>query len=249
MAKQDSFIKIRGTLDGLTFYKSIDGHLIRRKGGVSRARIMNDPNFIRTRENIAEFGSTAHSGKLLRFAIGTMLHRAKDPRMSSRMLSVLSKVQKLDGVSARGQRSVKEGLLTVAGKSLLKGFDFNNRATFQSVFHSSYSLDSTTGVVTISDFVSLDHLTIPQGATHVSFRNAFLSLDFTSGEFDTKYSPAINKALDMNSSTITLTPAAVPGGTGLKLYLLLIEFFQEVNGVQYPLSNNEFNVLHLLDVV
>jgi hypothetical protein len=249
MAKQDSFIKIKGTLDGLTFYKSKDGHLVRRKGGVSRERIMTEASFVRTRENIAEFGLTAHSGRLLRSSIGAMLLRAKDPRMSSRMLSVLSKIRKFDGFSARGHRTVSEGLLTPGGKALLKGFDFNNLAKFQSVFHATYTLDTATGVVTIPDFVSLDHLSIPQGASHVSFRTAFVNLDFTTGIFDTQYSPAVNKVLDMSSSTITLTPTAVPGGTGLKFYLLLIAFFQEVNGVQYPLSNDEFNVLHLLDVV
>ncbi len=70
MAKQKSFLKVAGTLDGLTFYKSVDGHLVRTKA-CSKSRIMNDPAFIRTRENIAEFGSTAQWGKLLRNAIGT----------------------------------------------------------------------------------------------------------------------------------------------------------------------------------
>ncbi|MFD2909750.1 hypothetical protein ACFSX9_13515 [Flavobacterium ardleyense] len=249
MAKQESFLKVTGTLDGLTFYKSIDGHLVRTKGGVSKSRIMNDPAFIRTRENIAEFGSTAQSGKLLRTAIGTMLHRAKDPRVSSRMLGILSKVRKLDGTSARGQRIVGEGILNVAGKQLLKGFDFNNRAALQAVFHAPYSLDTITGIVSIPDFVPLEHLNVPEGATHVSFRSAFINLDFTTGKFDTQYSPIENAVLDMNTYSITLAPASVPVGSGSQLYLLLIEFFQEVNGVQYPLRNGAFNVLHLVDVV
>lgn len=249
MAKQKSFLKVAGTLEGLTFYKSVDGHLVRTKGGVSKSRIMNDPAFIRTRENIAEFGSTAQSGKLLRNAIGTMLNRAKDPRMSSRMMGIMSKVRKLDGSSARGQRIVGEGLLSLGGKELLKGFDFNNRAALQAVFHAPYSLDTATGVVSIVDFVPLDQLNVPEGATHVSFRSAFINLDFITGAFDTQYSPVVNTVLDMTAATITLTPAAVPVGSGSQMYLLLIEFFQEVNGVQYPLRNGAFNVLNLLDVV
>ena len=249
MAKQQSFLKVAGTLDGLTFYKSVDGHLVRTKGGVSKGRIMNDPAYIRTRENIAEFGTTAQSGKLLRNAIGTMLNRAKDPRMSSRMMGILSKVRQLDSSSARGERVVSEGLLTLNGKQLLKGFDFNNRAALQAVFHAPFNLDTLTGVVTIVDFVPLDQLQIPEGATHVSFRTAFINLDFVTGEFDTQYSPVVNTVLDMNSTTITLTPAGVPTGAGTQLYLLLIEFFQEVNGVQYPLRNGAFNVLNLIDIV
>lgn len=249
MAKQKSFLKVAGTLDGLTFYKSVDGHLVRTKGGVSKGRIMNDPAYIRTRENIAEFGTTAQSGKLLRNAIGTMLNRAKDPRMSSRMMGILSKVRQLDSNSARGERIVGEGILTSTGKQLLKGFDFNNRAALQAVFHAPYTLDTVTGVVTISDFVPLDQLQLPEGATHVSFRSAFINLDFNTGIYDTQYSNVANTVLHMNSTTITLTPPVIPTGTGTQFYLLLIEFFQEVNGVQYPLRNGAFNVLNLIDVV
>jgi hypothetical protein len=249
MAKQQSFLKVAGTLEGLTFYKSVDGHLVRTKGGVSKGRIMNDPAYIRTRENIAEFGSTAQSGKLLRNAIGTMLNRAKDPRMSSRMMGILSKIRQMDSTSARGERIVSEGLATINGKQLLKGFDFNNRAALQAVFHAPFSLDTTTGVVTIENLVPTDQLQVPEGATHVAFRSAFIKLDFSTGDYNAQYSPVVNTLLNMSPSTITLTPAGVPTGSGTQFYLLLIEFFQEVNGEQYPLRNGAFNVLNLIDVV
>ena len=249
MAKQKSILKVEGTLDGLTFYKSIDGYLVRTKGGVSKNKIMNDPGFIRTRENIAEFGKTAESGKLIRTSIGTMLNRAKDARMTSRMLGILSKVRQLDSNSARGARSVNEGISTPNGKQLLKGFDFNNRAALQAVFRAPFNLNTSTGVVTIADFVPLDQLQVPEGATHASFRSAFINLDFQTGLFDTQYSPVVNIALNMNITTITLTPLAIPSGSGTKFYLLLIEFFQEVNGVQYSLQNGAFNVLNLIDIV
>lgn len=249
MAKQKSILKVEGTLDGLTFYKSIDGYLVRTKGGVSKNKIMNDPAFIRTRENIAEFGKTAQSGKLIRTSIGTMLNRAKDARMSSRMLGILSKVRQLDSNSARGARSVNEGISTPNGKQLLKGFDFNNRAALQTVFRAPFNLNTSTGVVTIADFVPLDQLQVPEGATHASFRSAFINLDFQTGLFDTQYSPVVNIALNMNITTITLTPLAIPLGSGTKFYLLLIEFFQEVNGIQYSLQNGAYNVLNLIDIV
>lgn len=49
MARQSSLIKISGTLEDLTFFKSADGHMVRMKGGVSGDRIKNDPAFARTR--------------------------------------------------------------------------------------------------------------------------------------------------------------------------------------------------------
>ena len=121
MGKLNGIIKIQGTLENLTFYKSADGHLVRTKGGVSKNRIMHDPAFQRTRENGSEFGQSAHAGKMLRTAVGTMLFHAKDRILSSRLLTVMSQIKNLDGVSSRGERNVAEGLSTVEGRQLLKG--------------------------------------------------------------------------------------------------------------------------------
>jgi hypothetical protein len=71
MAKNKSLFKIEGTLDNVTFYKSADGYFVRTKGGVSKNRIMNDPAFVRTRENGSEFGRSASSGKLLRDSVSS----------------------------------------------------------------------------------------------------------------------------------------------------------------------------------
>jgi hypothetical protein len=48
-----------------------------------------------------------------------------------------------------------------------------------------------------------------------------------------------------------MTPAAIPtasGGGGNKIYMLQIQYFQEVNGQQYSLKNGAYNVLNLLDI-
>ena len=58
MARQSSIIKLKGTIGGVTFYKSKDGYLAREKGGVDASRIKNDPAFQRTRENGSEFFDT-----------------------------------------------------------------------------------------------------------------------------------------------------------------------------------------------
>ncbi len=85
MARQKGIIKLKGKIGDISFYKTQDGHLAREKGGVDASRIANDPAFIRTRENGAEFGSSASSGKLLRNALRTMLMTAADNRVASRL--------------------------------------------------------------------------------------------------------------------------------------------------------------------
>ena len=87
------------------------------------------------------------------------------------------------------------------------------------------------------------------GATHFSMQSAFLNLDFETGVFETTYSPVENRIIDNTVTSLTLTPSAPAVGTGNAIYLLLIEFFQEVNRVQYVLNNGAYNVLNILDVV
>ena len=125
MARQNGILKVTGKLDDLSFYKSKEGYLVRTKGGVPKERIQNDPAFVRTRENGAEFGQSAYAGKLLRVAVRNMLLNAGDSRVTSRLTQVMSKVKNYDVTSARGDRKVSIGLTDDAAKALLKGFNFN----------------------------------------------------------------------------------------------------------------------------
>ena len=249
MGKLAGIIKIEGTLDGLTFYKSQDGYMVRTKGGVSKKRIMTDPAFARTRENLSEFALNAKSGKLIRDATGVLLNKAKDPKLSSRMLQLMNTIKNFDTVSARGKRNVALGLASEEGKQLLKGLDFNIKAPLASVLQTLFTVATDTGTIAITDFIPQEQLSTPNNATHVSFRSAFINLDFATGIFDKSYSPISNVLLDQNLITVTLIPEQVPAGSGIQLYLLLIEFYQEVNGIQYSLKSGNYNALNLVEIL
>lgn len=249
MAKLKGILKIHGTLDELTFYKTQDGYLVRTKGGVSGERIANDPAFIRTRENGAEFGSAASAGKLLRNTVRPLMLNASDNRVTSRLTQVMTLIKNYDLTSPRGERSVADGIQDPAAKQLLKGFDFNSRAILGTVLHASYNISPTTGEISIGSFTPVSDLSVPAGATHVSLRSAFAIVDFAAGTGAIEYSPATNLPIDGIASPVTLTPAAVPAGTGTKMLLLMLEFFQEVNSVQYSLKNGAYNVLTIVAVV
>ncbi|MFZ2284756.1 MAG: hypothetical protein WAV86_12850 [Lutibacter sp.] len=248
MGKLKSFIKLEGTLDGLTFYKSQDGYMVRTKGGISKSRMLKDPAFKRTRENFHQFGMNAKAGALLRDSVGPMLSKAKDPKLSSRMLKLMNEIKNFDSTSVRGHQSVHLGLATAEGKQLLKGLDFNGRAHLQSVLNANFLVDTATGVIEIPDFTSQEQLAATESATHVSFRSAFVNLNFDTGLYNTSYSPVVMLPIDLSVSTVTLTPDAVPAGDGIQFYLLLIEFYQEMNGVHYPLLNGSHNVLNLVEL-
>lgn len=248
MAKLKSLIKLEGTLDDLTFYKGEDGYLVKTKSGVSKSRIENDPSFVRTRENNAEFANAATSGKYLRRAVTALMYDAKDTRVTSRLTQVMTRVKNEDGTSPRGQRTVAIGLATPQGKTWLKKFNFNKNAVLEGVLLTSFTLDTTTGEIVIPDLVPKQQLGTPEGATHVTFSSGFLNLDMATDQKDLELSAEINLPINLTPTTVTLSPAT-PSGSGESYFFLKIAFFQEINGTQYPLNNGAFNALQLLEVV
>jgi hypothetical protein len=248
MARVNSLVKIEGTLDNLTFYKSADGHFVRTKGGVSKNRIMNDPAFVRTRENGVEFGSIASSGKLLRNSMGSLLVKAKDAKLSSRLVKVMGQIKNMDTNSVRGSRNVAQGLMDANAKLLLKGFDFNIKAPLGNVLNAAISVTPATGEVSIFPFNPMEQMRAAEGATHFSLQVGFLNLDFETGLSDLTLSTEEVYPLVQGVISPVLLPSAAATGTGVNFHVLLIEFFQEVNGINYILNNGAYNVLHILEV-
>lgn len=248
MARLKGILKIEGTLDELTFYKTQDGHLVKTKSGVSGERIANDPNFQRTRENGSEFGYAASAGKMLRTAVRNLMMNASDNRVTSRLTQLMTQIKNYDTTSARGDRDVSVGIADPAALALLKGFDFNDKAILGSMLFAPYTVTAASGEIAFASCVPTNDVSAPSGATHLSVRSAFAIVDFATGISAIEYSPVTNLPIDATNTPVTLTPTAVPAGAGTKFYLLLIEFFQEINGVQYSLKNGAYNALNIVDV-
>ncbi len=250
MAKVKGLIKILGTLDDLTFYKTQDGHLVKTKGGVSKARIATDPNFLRTRENNFEFGSAASAGKLLRSAVRSLMMVASDNRVTSRVTKLMTLIKEYDTTSARGARNVGVAISATAAKAEMIGFNFNIGAILSAILVKPYAVNTTTGVITIANLTPLNDIAYPAGATHATITGAWVRINFVANTTVIEFTNAVNLPLNTTASTVTLTPTAVPSGsTGTNIFLIAVEFFQLVNSVQYVLSNGSYNALGVIDVV
>jgi len=247
MAKQSGIFKVEGTLDDVTFVKRGEKYFVKKKGGVSRQKIMSSGNFARTRENISEFGEVARAGKILRSAGAPIFRKAYDPKLCNRLFSAFTKVKNLDTVSERGARKVGIGLATAAGKDLLKQLHFND-TPLNTVLFAPYSVVAATGVISIPNFVPQEMLNIPANATQVGFCSAFLVVDFETGLSELGLSPIIHVDINMTSSDVVLTPAAVPTLAGIKMHFLLVAFYQEINGAEYALNDGGFNVVGLVGI-
>ena len=248
MARQSGLIKIKGTLDNVSFYKTKDGDLARMKTTLDGNRIANDPAFIRTRENGAEFGSSASAGKLLRDSIRTMMQNASDGKVTSRLTKLMTQIKNEDATSARGARNVGVGIQTPEGKALLKGFNFNIKAILGSILFNPFAVDMATGVISLPNLVPVNDVNPTPGATHITLRGAWAKVNFATGETSVGETNAVNLPLDATSTNVVLTPAAAPTGAGTDIYLLMIEFFQEVNGNQYVLKNGAYNALSIVEL-
>ena len=118
MAFQTGPITLKGTIGGISFYKSVYGNLARSKGGPSRKQFLSAPEFARSRENSEEF---RHCALLTKKAWAAV--RQFDPRnkkLYGRLMKLMCALRKCDKTGLRGKRTVYGGLLTATGKQLLK---------------------------------------------------------------------------------------------------------------------------------
>ena len=248
MAKQTGIIRLKGTIGGISFYKTSDGHLAREKGGVEASRIANDPAFQRTRENGAEFGAAGKGGKVLRNAIRVLLQNAKDKRVVSRLTTDLLKIVKTDATNDRGLRTIEDGDM-----SLLKGFEFNTNGKLGSALFATYTnaFDRVSGdaTVSIAPFAPTIRIAAPSGTTHFNMVMGAAELDFVaeSSTFESDET-AIQPYDNAMGAVIDLTATITANSTKPVVQVMGIEFYQEVNGTMYPLKNGSYNALSVIEV-
>ena len=249
MARQKGIIKLKGTIGGMTFYKtSVDGHLVREKGGIEKSRIQNDPAFQRTRENGSEFGRAGKAGKILRTALRALLLNAADGRMVSRLTQQMVKVIQADLVNERGLRNVIDG-----EAELLTGFEFNIRGKLGTSLFAPFvgAIDRVAGNITVdlAPFIPLNMIAAPSGTTHFKITSAGAEIDFEAATFVETHSETAILPWDATPTVaISQTNAVTPASTKPLFLALGVEFYQEVNGAMYPLKNGAFNPLALVQV-
>ena len=243
MAKQSGIIKLKGTIGGISFYKSSDGYLAREKGGVDANRIANDPAFVRTRENGSEFGRAGKGGKLLRNTLRILLQNAADKRLTSRLTKDLLYIIKTDAVNERGLRTLTDGDL-----NLLLGFEFNLNGKLGTTLFAPYvnAFNRVTGDATLNldPFSPTLRIAAPTGTTHFKVVMGVAELDFEN-EVSTFESDetAILPYDGVDTAAIALTAGVTANSVLDVIQVLGVEFYQEVNGQMYALKNGAYNAL------
>jgi hypothetical protein len=245
MAKQASIITLKGRVGRLSFYKTKDGYLAREKGGVEKSRIMNDPRYARTRENMREFTDNANSTKLVKDALRPVISKVSDPRLGLRLNQQMMKVLKSDAVSVRGERKVKNG-----NWGLLAGMELNIRASLsRTLLFDIQSLDSpTTWQVQIPALVPSDEIAYPSGAEGFRIVATGVGLDFEAGTRNTvtAATPILPVSAPVEASLLSIDKSQLSGTH--YLFVLSVEFYLTVNSTDYHMNNGDHNAGKLMTV-
>lgn len=253
MARQKGHIKYVGTLGEVRHFKikNNPGYYAGLKGGPTGEQIASDPAFVRTRENMNEFGGSATAGRSFRTSIANLIRNSADSRVTGRITAVMKKINLEDGSEARGQRAI----LVTAAPQYLDGFEFNKFNSFSGVFNAPYSITPSVerdeSDLSIPVFNPLDNMFIPAGATHFKIINAITVMsDFAYNPTTKAYEPkdpAVNGLtaiadsgyLPVNVPTTalnivtTIPDSPVITADSSVVNLISVEFYQEVNSNYY----------------
>lgn len=265
MAKQRSYIELEGTLGALTFYRADGEALVKRKSSIAKERIMNDPNFKRTRENMQEFGGAVMASKSLRHGVASVIKLMRDRNITGRLTGVMRDIVSL-GTGLRGERKLE----IMPNKFLIEGFEYNKTLSFESVFYAPFatpSIDVNRSKVTwtVPDFNTSDYVRAPEGATHFKLVLAITALsDFAYDAATNSYIAVNPDESELNATTYS---AEVPIGglvgsdtvleadlglvaplpaTAGNVVSLGIVFYQEVNSLYYELASDNAMTIALI---
>jgi len=242
MGKLKGIIQFTGQIDGLSFYEMNGKIIVRKTGGFDGEKIKNDTNYVRVRENSREFAHCAEMGKYFRNSLQPYLKQLHIPYVHNRVLGLFQEISRLDLVSARGKRSVINGLQSVEAKEVIERFEFNKNLSFDAVFPFTYAVDLLEGNLTVPNFNSRLLKKVPH-TTHATLQLIVVGLDFEhQSSFVQNCSNKITISLQDATEANLEFNCALPESPNV-FGLLYLEFFQRVNAVDYDLQAGALKIV------
>jgi hypothetical protein len=243
MAKLIGPLKIRGTIDDLTFRQCGNEIIVQAKPGPTREQVLHSPNCELTRRNSGEFKLVTKDSALLRRALGTTLNSVRDMGLNGRMNGLMHRVSRTDEYSEYGYRHVGGGDM-----GLLGGFDFNKLLSLDKALPVpvEHSLDVTSGTVRLEvpSFIARRKRDFPKGATHFRIVSCAAVVDFVHDSYantikTTELLPLGRKtpAAICQDHRLTVQPGEV------LIQVMGIEFYRVENGKSVLLKGGAVRIL------
>jgi hypothetical protein len=174
MARQLGHVKYKGTIGDIRHFKikGLKGNFAGLNGGATGEQIKNGAQFVRTRENMNEFGGCAQAGRSVRIGLNMLMKQMSDAQLTGRLTAIMKKINLEDQSEARGYRAI----LITAQNKYLKALQFNKSCNFDNVFLAPFTLtNSAMGESSTIDVAMFDpkaSVVAPAGTTHFRLINA-----------------------------------------------------------------------------
>lgn len=241
MAIQTGVLPLRRQAGGVSFYKMKGINYARQKTNIPKERIATDPAFENTRKNNAEFGRAADVSKILRDTFSPAVGWNSDSYVSGRLTALALLGVQADVTNPWGIRNFVDG-----DPAIVVGFQFNEQAPMDTVFHAPYTLviNRTPGtvVMTIPIFNANTEVNPAPGATHFRVIMEGAEINWGTGEtnIDTEvgaWIPVTQSATTLQTLTVNLTAAS----TDPIYAVVAVEFAKLVSATYNILRNSAYD--------
>ncbi|MGN6645025.1 MAG: hypothetical protein ACTHJT_00735 [Cytophaga sp.] len=166
MAILKGIIDLEGTLGDITVYTVNGKRVVRQKGGADKKKILRGKNYVRTRENMSEFGGAVAAAKVLRQSILSIARGFIDSNFTGRLQGKYrDMISAADGL--RGQRIFRPLEHTEA----LLAIPFNPKLHLDSILRQkpviTVNAARTAATLSLPGFNPATDVFREPGATHV----------------------------------------------------------------------------------
>jgi len=192
MARQLGHVKYKGTIGEIRHFKikGMTGNFAGLNGGATGEQIKSGASFVRTRENMNEFGGCATVGKAIRSGQSQLIKQMSDPQFTGRLTGVVKKINLEDQTEARGYRAI---LISTQSQYLI-GMNFNRHCSFEGSFTAPVetvaSVDRNGVTLTVAPFNAMTAVNAPAGSTHFRFVNSISTIsDYAYNSVTKVYEP------------------------------------------------------------
>ena len=230
MAKYESLITIRGTVDDMTFRKTKEGKVVGKKTGPTREKVLTNPKFARTRRNAGELKLANKDAMLLRHALDSTLDGVRRTTLNGHVIGLLHSVSLHDTVNDFGSRCAAAGDV-----SKLTGFDFSETLSLATALPIKFehSLNAGTGVmkVQIPSFIAYKRKSFPKEATHFRIVSCGAAVNFGHHQYASKIKASDLLPLSRKTPGPVCLEHQLHGGTGdVLIQVLGIQLYKVEKG-------------------
>ena len=241
MAKNNSLISIKGTIDGMTFYNMNGKNYIRTIS--KKTKIFNQ----KQKDHVNEFKIASSVSAVLCNAIHPFVVGIIKPVVFKPVFGKLMEMRKYDTQSKRGLRSCVEAMKDENSLQELIGLNFNTKMCLHKVLRVKFNLDKARNVLTIAGLNPRLQLIAPKDSAYFTIEMAIIKLDLVNNSADIQLSEVFEGDLNDAKVDVNLIVNDNTTAKGVKLFLLKILFYDLLNGEKYISECEDANVCAIID--